>query len=111
MFNIRDQADYSKSLREEKRRESNTQFYEEMANNSVFRQKMNAYMGCDVMEYMNFKSSSTYSNPPGHIWHIPADKPDVAQLISAKYYSIPEYQNYLNPREKLRGGFSESFMD
>ncbi|SEV92820.1 DNase/tRNase domain of colicin-like bacteriocin [Ruminococcaceae bacterium KH2T8] len=87
------------------RNSANTQFYNAMRNDPIFRQQMNEFFGYDVMEYMQSGRTNNYLNPRDYVWHHPADNPDALQLISRSDHQCPAYQPILHPGEGGEGGF------
>lgn len=87
------------------RNAANTVFYNQMANDSDFKEAMDNYYGYDVMDHMKSGKSSLKNPSKDWAWHHPADNPDSVQLIPKEQHQSSQLQSTLHPGEGGKGGF------
>ena len=93
------------SSRSAHRNAANKQFYEALKNNPDFKKAIDKFFGYDVMDYMK-SGSGGYKNPsPEWVWHHPADRPGVIQLIPKNQHQASELQIFLHPGPNGEGGY------
>ena len=91
------------------RNAANREFYNQMADDSQFKEAMDNYFGYDVMEYMKSGKSCLKNPSPDWIWHHPANNSGVIQLIPKNQHQWSILQPVLHPGKNGKGGFGLFF--
>ena len=87
------------------RNAANREFYNKMKNDSSFKAKMDKKFGYDVMEHMNSGKGSLKNPSRDWVWHHPADKKGVLELMPKSQHQNPALQDILHPGPNGKGGF------
>jgi len=87
------------------RNAANKEFYNQMANDTQFKNAIDDYFGYDVMDYMKSGKGSLKNPSKDWIWHHPADTQGKIRLIPTNQHKSSMLQDILHPGPNNQGGF------
>lgn len=89
------EAPISGTTRSAHRASANRYLANELQQNADLANMMNQQFGGNVLEHM--KSGRKLLNPPGTVWHHPANNPNMVQLLRRSEHTAPSLQPVLHP--------------
>ena len=95
----------SGSSRSAHRNAANKQFYNQMTNDTQFKNVMDDFFGYNVMDYMKSGKGGLKNPSTDWVWHHPADAPGMIRLIPKNQHQNSVLQNILHPGPNGQGGF------
>lgn len=87
------------------RASANQYFANQLGQNADLAAAFNRELGTDVLSHM--QSGKSLLNPPGMVWHHPANNPSVMQLLRTGEHTNPSLQSILHPNGV--GGFGNFY--
>lgn len=89
------EAPISGTTRSAHRASANTHLANQLQGNADLAGMMNQQLGGNVLQHM--QSGRSLLNPPGTVWHHPANNPNVMQLLRTGEHTAPSLQPVLHP--------------